>query len=85
LARFAVVPRDGTPEKDVAAAQRAMQESGAEVGVDLIEMPRVQVSASQIRQMVARGESIEGLVHPLVSEYIATHGLYAESAAKVAS
>jgi nicotinate-nucleotide adenylyltransferase len=85
LARFAVVPREGTPEKDVAAAQRAMQESGAEVGVDLIEMPRVQVSSSQIRQMVVRGESIEGLVHPLVGEYIAAHGLYAESAAKVAS
>ena len=85
LARFAVVPREGTSQSQVRTAQIEVGKSGAEVEVDLVSMSPVEVSSSQIRRLVANGESIAGLVHPSVADYIASHGLYAESAAKVAS
>ena len=37
---------------------------------------QVDVSASQIRQRVARGLSISGLVPETVESYIREHGLY---------
>jgi len=36
----------------------------------------VDVSATRVRQRVAEGRSIEGLVPPTVAAYIAAHGLY---------
>jgi len=85
LARFAVVPREGTTDAQVRAAQAQASKSGSRVEVDMVTMAPVDVSSSQIRRMVANGESIRDLVHPLVDDYISTHGLYVESAAKVAS
>jgi len=85
LARFAVVPREGTSDAQVRVAQAQASKSGSRVEVDMVTMAPVDVSSSQIRRMVAKGESIRDLVHPLVDDYISTHGLYAESAAKVAS
>lgn len=85
LARFAVVPREGTTESQVRVAQAQVSKSGSRVEVDMVTMAPVDVSSSQIRRMVANGESIRDLVHPLVDDYISTHGLYVESAAKVAS
>jgi len=85
LARFAVVPREGTSDAQVRVAQAQASKSGSRVEVDMVTMAPVDVSSSQIRRMVANGESIRDLVHPLVDDYISTHGLYVESAAKVAS
>ena len=85
LARFAVVPREGTTDAQVRAAQAQASKSGSRVEVDVVTMAPVDVSSSQIRRMVANGESLRNLVHPLVDDYISTHGLYVESAAKVAS
>jgi len=85
LARFAVVPREGTTDAQVRAAQAQASKSGSRVEVDMVTMAPVDVSSSQIRRMVANGESIRDLVHPLVDDYISTHGLYVESTAKVAS
>lgn len=36
----------------------------------------MEVSASDIRSRLARGDSTEGLLPPQVARYIATHGLY---------
>lgn len=42
----------------------------------VLEVPAVDVSATEIRNRVARGEPIRGLVPDAVAEYIASHGLY---------
>jgi nicotinate-nucleotide adenylyltransferase len=44
--------------------------------VRLLKMAMIEISSSQVRERVNRGESIEGLVEPAVAEYIAAHGLY---------
>jgi nicotinate-nucleotide adenylyltransferase len=41
---------------------------------EIVELPAV--SSSEIRERVARGESIDGLVPAAVADYIAEHGLY---------
>lgn len=41
-----------------------------------LEMPRMDVSASEVRGRVAQGLPIEGLVPPAVEAYIREHGLY---------
>jgi nicotinate-nucleotide adenylyltransferase len=42
----------------------------------VIEVPAIDVSASEVRARVAAGRSIRYLVPDAVREYIATHGLY---------
>jgi len=42
----------------------------------IIELPLMEVSATEIRRRVAAGESIEGLTPPAVERYITEHGLY---------
>lgn len=64
LARIVVLTRPGAPVPDHALVQERLQ------------VPAVAVSATEIRQRVARGESIAGLVSPDVAAYIASHGLY---------
>ncbi len=45
----------------------------------VIDVPAVEVSATEIRQRVAAGRSIRYLVPDAVREYIAAHGLYRKS------
>jgi len=45
----------------------------------VIDVPAVDVSATEIRQRVAAGRSIRYLVPDAVCEYIAAHGLYRKS------
>jgi nicotinate-nucleotide adenylyltransferase len=42
----------------------------------VLEVPAVDASATDIRDRVARGEPIRGLVPDPVADYIASHGLY---------
>ncbi|MFW5681835.1 MAG: nicotinate (nicotinamide) nucleotide adenylyltransferase [Phycisphaeraceae bacterium] len=42
----------------------------------LVEVPRMEVSATEVRQRLARGEAINDLVPDAVVEYIREHGLY---------
>ncbi len=42
----------------------------------LVDVPAVDISSTQVRERIARGESIEGLVHPGVAKYIYEHRLY---------
>lgn len=42
----------------------------------LIELPRMDISASQVRCRLALGQSVQGLLDPAVWDYIRRHGLY---------
>jgi len=41
-----------------------------------MDIPAIDVSAKEIRLKVSKGESLEGMVSPLVEEYILSAGLY---------
>ncbi len=45
-----------------------------------VQMPQIDLSSTQIRTAVAAGKSIRFQVPPSVAAYIASHGLYSESA-----
>jgi nicotinate-nucleotide adenylyltransferase len=67
LARIAVVARHGEqPGRDARVAQ-------------VIDMPRIDVSASDIRARVSRGWPIDFLTPPPVAAYIQQHTLYRSS------
>lgn len=48
----------------------------AEWAPRLVDVPAVNISSTAVRERVARGESINGWVHPAVERYIREHGLY---------
>lgn len=51
---------------------------GASEHITPVDVPQVDISATEIRRRVSRGMSIRYLVPETVEEYIATHGLYAQ-------
>jgi nicotinate-nucleotide adenylyltransferase len=71
LAGLAVAEREDAGREDVL---RALDPLGARVR--FLGMGMLDVSSSQVRERVRRGESIEDLVVPEVAEYIAEHALY---------
>ncbi len=42
----------------------------------LVDVPTTPISSTLVREHVAAGEPLAGLVHPAVAQYIAEHGLY---------
>lgn len=85
-ANFAVIARPGfslrTLERAVPAigARTRAKDRASETFIDLIDAPTHDVSATAIRQRLAAGASIDGLVPPLVQRHIARHGLYRPAA-----
>jgi nicotinate-nucleotide adenylyltransferase len=73
LATVAVAEREGAQRAEIAAAVSAL--AGGE-RVVFFEMPRVDVSSTMVRERVAKGESIRGLVPDAVADYIERAGLY---------
>jgi nicotinate-nucleotide adenylyltransferase len=71
LAHLAVAEREDRARGDVT---RALASLGADVA--FLDMPKVEISSSLVRERVHGGESIEGLVAPGVARYIAEQGLY---------
>ena len=46
------------------------------VDVPIIDLPVTEISSSEIRDRIGRGESVSGLVMPAAEEFILTEGMY---------
>jgi nicotinate-nucleotide adenylyltransferase len=66
LATIVVVERDG---------ERA-DPPGEGWRVEHVPIPRIDVSSTEIRDLIAAGESIDGLVPPTAARYLQEHGIY---------
>jgi len=73
LATLAVAEREGIRRHDIAGRLASL--SGAEQ-VRFFDMPRLDLSSSDIRRRVAAGRPVRHLVADEVAEYIEQHGLY---------
>lgn len=73
LARLAVAEREGAARREICEVLRSL---GAEDRVVFLNMVPVDVSSSMVRDRVAAGDSIDGLVPAGVARYIADYGLY---------
>ena len=74
LCRLVAVPRVDFPPPDLAALDGVIP--GLSPRVILLDEPRIDINASEIRQQVARGRSIAQLVPAAVKKYIKEHNLY---------
>ncbi|MEZ0241422.1 MAG: nicotinate-nucleotide adenylyltransferase [Chloroflexota bacterium] len=72
--RIAVVQRPGYPAPD--RSWLAAQAPGAQGRVEFLEGPRLDISSTSIRKLVAAGRAIRGLVPATVERYVAEHQLY---------
>lgn len=81
LANFVVVRRLGSSALAEALEWRMVRDGQTlprAGGIIMVENPEVAVSSTEIREMVRRGESLEGVVEPGVAAYITKYRLYAE-------
>jgi nicotinate-nucleotide adenylyltransferase len=74
MCHLVAVPRVGYPAPDLSTLEAAIP--GLSQRTILLETPRIDISASQIRDWAAQGLSIHNLVPELVEKYIKQHGLY---------
>jgi nicotinate-nucleotide adenylyltransferase len=73
LAHFAVAEREGAEREEIERRTAALR--GRE-RIVFFDMPRVDVSSSEVRADVAAGRPIDELVPAPVAAYISEHGLY---------
>ena len=76
MCRLVGVPRPGSPRPDLEVLETRVP--GISQRVVLLEKPLIDISASAVREKVARGVSIDHLVPGPVAEYISDHKLYTE-------
>lgn len=74
LARLGVAARPGRPPIDIDALERAMP--GVSERVEVITMPQIGISSTDIRRRVREGRSVRYLLPQAVQDYIVDHGLY---------
>jgi nicotinate-nucleotide adenylyltransferase len=84
LARLAIAERSGALRRDI--TERLTAEYGEDVTerLDFFDMPRMDISSSEIRRRVAAGRAIRYLVPDAVADHIARTGLYARAGSTVA-
>jgi nicotinate-nucleotide adenylyltransferase len=73
LARFAVAEREGAEREEI---ERRTAGLGGRERIAFFDMPRLDVSSSEVRARVAAGLPIDELVPPPVAAYIDERGLY---------
>ena len=73
LARFAVAEREGAEREEI---ERRTAGLGGRERIVFFDMPRLDVSSSEVRARGAAGRPIDELVPPAVSAYIDERGLY---------
>lgn len=72
-----VVRRSGQPEPDFnVLSELVSPERLQQIAASQVEMPRVELSATDIRRRVAAGQSIRYRTPRAVEKYIETHGLW---------
>jgi nicotinate-nucleotide adenylyltransferase len=74
LATLAVAERTGAARGDV--AERLEEAFGGRPALEVFDMPRIDISSSEIRRRVAAGRSIRYLVPDLVADRIEQERLY---------
>jgi nicotinate-nucleotide adenylyltransferase len=74
VARLAIASREGAGRREVLATLHEL--GGAQHQTEFLNMPRVAVSSSLIRDRVAAGEPVQVLTGPGVARYIGEHRLY---------
>jgi nicotinate-nucleotide adenylyltransferase len=79
LAELGVAEREGVGRADVAEALSSLP--GALDRVRFFEMPRIDVSSSDIRRQVASGRPVRYLVPDAVADYMRAHELYVRAGA----
>jgi nicotinate-nucleotide adenylyltransferase len=76
LARLAVGEREGVRRADILERLAGAGLPGIPERIEFFEMPRLDVSSSQLRRRVAAGRPIRHLVPAAVADRIASLGLY---------
>jgi nicotinate-nucleotide adenylyltransferase len=82
LARLAVAEREGVGREDIAARLEPLHGGDRVVFFD---MPRIDISSSNVRRRVADGRPIRYLVPDAVAAAIAEHDLYRQAAGRPAA
>ena len=77
---LAVAARPGAALEVPAEVRAAAQAAHPPQGWEMVPLPRLDISSTDIRRRVAAGADISGLVSPGVARYIAGRPLYAEPA-----
>lgn len=80
LATLVVVHRPGMAEIDLSGLTKVLTSTQIDrIRSHIVEMPRIDLSAREMRSLVAAGRSIRYRTPRSVEKYIETHGLYRES------
>lgn len=77
--KFLVVPRDGQDERWLRARLAETVPWAPREAVAFIEMAPVDVSSTDLRAMLARGEDASHLLPPLVATFVTRYGLYRDA------
>ena len=79
LCRLAVIERPGGPAEGIGALADRFPDAVASGAVVAVAGPRVDFSASELRRVLAAGQSTRYQIPDAVAGYIAEHGLYMDS------